>query len=127
MCIYSTRESIMFISSAQISTCLYICGSHKYMQQQNIPRCHTIHISCQRAPQKTHRFFCKIHIEHLKKGFPPSSGGGKYPEGTHHDLALHNQIELHLQYNFKISNSNSSEEIATETRTLSFSQDKYKS
>lgn len=80
----------MLISSVQISTSLYICDSHKYMQQEhNIPGCHTIHISCQRAPQKNHRFFCKIRNEHLKKDFPPSSGGGKYPEETHHNIALH--------------------------------------
>lgn len=69
---------------------IYICDSHKYMQQEhNIPGCHTIHISCQRALQKTHRFFCKIRNEHLKKDFPPSSGGGKYPGETQHNIALH--------------------------------------
>lgn len=68
---------------------IYIYGSHKYTQQHNIPECHTIHISCQTAPQKSHRFFCKLRNEHLKEGFPPSSGDGKYPGRTHHNLALH--------------------------------------
>lgn len=69
--------------------CKYIYGTHKYMQQHNIPGCHTIHISCQTGPQKSYRFFYKLRNEHLKKGFPPSSGGDKYPGGTHQDLALH--------------------------------------